>query len=131
MQDILNCYFKIFCLRKFVIKLLTNKLFKNLFFNKLVGEDRKWMIGRVEDVIKFLKDKIEFTNSPESGEDSQNAEGFTIVCNELIEKIERKHPNKNDIIYLHSSPDADLYVLEDDFTLYKTLEEYILELEGN
>lgn len=111
MQDLINFYFS---------KLCDGRFFKN---------DDEIIIGKAKDVIEDLKQQSEYVKNPDNDIDEEEIEFITDEVKSLINEIEEKYSNTDDVIEISSSPMAGFYELIDTENLLKELKEYYDDLE--
>ena len=112
MQNLINFYFS---------KLCDGKFFKN---------DDEIIIGRAKDVIENLKQQAEFVKNPDNNIDEEEIKFITDEVKSLINEIEKKYFDTDDVIEISLSPMAGFYMLVNTKDLLEELKEYYDELEG-
>lgn len=107
---------------------LINKYFKKLCSdNNLINDNDEVVIGKAKDIIQRLKEESEYVNNPENDVDEESIEFITQETKELIEDIESKYKNKNNIIGIRIHPMTDFYMLVPEKILYDELKQYYEE----
>jgi len=107
-----------------------NKYFRKLSNTKFFRNDENAIIGKTKDVIKNLQDQIIYVENLHNDIDEGNRNFIVEEANSLIEEIQKKYHNKNNVIGLYNHPMAGFYVLQDTDALYEDLKDYYNELEG-
>lgn len=116
-------------MNKFIMQKLINKYFNKICSNKFFKYDEETIIGKVNDVIQDLKEKIEYVKEPENNFDKEEIKFITNEAKKLINEIQNTYSNKNDIIELVLHPMLGFYSLGDRKNLYEELKMYYDELE--
>lgn len=102
-----------------------NRYFKKLSNTPYLQNDDECIIGKAKDVIKELANQINYINSI----NDENATFITLETTSLIEEIQKRYHNLNNVIGIFYHPMADFYTLQDKNKLFDTLKEYYNESE--
>lgn len=112
-------------LKQFLINRYFHKLCKEKFFKN----DEDAVIGRARDVIRFLKENSTYAAEDKETIGEEWAEYVISESNNLIQEINKKYKNKNNIVGLFNHPMSGYFVLQEKQSLLEDLKEYYDELE--
>lgn len=110
------------------------QFFINRYFNKITTEeffrnDDEAVIGKAKDVIEQLKSYTEDLKKKEDEFDLEELNIWITENEDLINNIEQKYHNKNDVIGIYYHPMAGTFLLQDKDELYEELKEYYKEMK--
>ena len=110
------------------------QFFINRYFNKITTEeffrnDEEAVIGKAKDVIEQLKSYTEDLKIKEDEFDLEELNTWITENDDLINKIEQKYHNRNDVIGIYYHPIAGTFLLQDKDELYEELKEYYKEMK--
>lgn len=108
---------------------LINEFFDKLCKNKFFKNDEEEIIGKAKDVIQNLNEQIEYVMNEENEISEEEREAIVDEATKLIQIINNKYSNKDDVIWLNSSPMDNFYYLQEKESLYEELKKYYEELE--
>lgn len=102
---------------------LINKYFNKLTTDKFFKNDNEAVIGKAKDVIQQLKSYAEDFKKKEDEFDPEELEIWIEENEELINDIEQKYHNKNDVVGIFYHPMAGTFLLQDKDDLFEELKE--------
>lgn len=108
---------------------LINEFFDKLCKDKFFKNDDISIIGKAKDVIQNLNEQIEYVMNEENEISKEERDAIVDEATKLIQKINNNYSNKDDVIWLNTSPMDSFYDLQEKESLYEELKEYYEELE--